>query len=124
RRGHDAGAVPELPDVVVYLECLGPRILTQRLERVRLRSPFFLRSVEPPLAAAEGRRVTGLRRLGKRLVIGLEGELFLALHLMIAGRLHWRPPRGRIPRTLGSAGPDFPTGLHLATGAGPRARPP
>jgi len=86
--------VPELPDVAVYLECLEPRILAQPLERVRLRSPFFLRSVEPPVAAAEGRRVTLLRRLGKRLVIGLEEELYLVLHLMIAGRLHWRPPRG------------------------------
>jgi len=114
--------VPELPDVVVYLECLGPRILTQRLERVRLRSPFFLRSVEPPLAAAEGRRVTGLRRLGKRLVIGLEEELFLVLHLMIAGRLHWRPPRGRIPGRLGIAALDFPAGTLLVTEAGTRKR--
>jgi len=114
--------VPELPDVVVYLECLGPRILAQRLERVRLRSPFFLRSVEPPLAAAEGRRVTGLRRLGKRLVIGLEEELFLVLHLMIAGRLHWRPPRGRIPGRLGIAALDFPAGTLLVTEAGTRKR--
>ena len=114
--------MPELPDVVVYLECLAPRILGQRLERVRLRSPFFLRSVEPPLAAAEGRRVTGLRRLGKRLVIGLEEELFLVLHLMIAGRLHWRPPRGRIPGRLGIAALDFPTGTLLVTEAGTRKR--
>ena len=114
--------MPELPDVVVYLECLGPRILTQRLERVRLRSPFFLRSVEPPLAAAEGRRVTGLRRLGKRLVIGLERELYLVLHLMIAGRLRWRPPRGRIPARRGIAALDFPTGTLLVTEAGTRKR--
>ena len=114
--------MPELPDVAVYLECLEPRILAQPLERVRLRSPFFLRSVEPPVAAAEGRRVTRLRRLGKRLVIGLEEELYLVLHLMIAGRLHWRPPRGRIPGKLGIAALDFPTGTLLVTEAGTRKR--
>ena len=114
--------MPELPDVAVYLECLEPRILAQPLERVRLRSPFFLRSVEPPVAAAEGRRVTRLRRLGKRLVIGLDEELYLVLHLMIAGRLHWRPPRARIPGKLGIAALDFPTGTLLVTEAGTRKR--
>ena len=114
--------MPELPDVVVYLECLAPRIAGQPLERVRLRSPFFLRSVEAPVAAAEGRRVTGLSRLGKRLVIGLERELYLVLHLMIAGRLHWRPPRGRIPARRGIAALDFPTGTLLVTEAGTRKR--
>jgi len=114
--------VPELPDVAVYLECLEPRILARPLERVRLRSPFFLRSVEPPVAAAEGRRVTRLRRLGKRLVIGLEEELYLVLHLMIAGRLHWRPPHARIPGKLGIAALDFPTGTLLVTEAGTRKR--
>ena len=114
--------MPELPDVVVYLECLAPRIAGQPLERVRLRSPFFLRSVEAPVAAAEGRRVTGLSRLGKRLVIGLERELYLVLHLMIAGRLHWRPPRGRIPARRGIAALDFPPGTLLVTEAGTRKR--
>ena len=114
--------MPELPDVVVYLDCLAPRIAGQPLERVRLGSPFFLRSVEPPVAAAEGRRVTGLSRLGKRLVIGLERELYLVLHLMIAGRLRWRPPRGRIPARRGIAALDFPTGTLLVTEAGTRKR--
>src|SRR6185295_20424685 len=72
--------VPELPDVTVYLEALAPRILGERLERLRLASPFFLRSVEPPIAAVEGRRVVGLRRLGKRLVVAMEDDLFLVLH--------------------------------------------
>src|SRR5207244_2652560 len=88
----------------------------------RRRSPFFLRSVEPPLAAAEGRRVTALRRLGKRLVIGLEDELSLVLHLMIAGRLRWRPPRARVPGRLGIAALDFPAGTLLVTEAGTRKR--
>jgi len=114
--------VPELPDVVVYLERLGPRILGQPLEHVRLASPFFLRSVEPPISAVAGRRVTALRRLGKRLVIGLEEELSLVLHLMIAGRLRWRPPRARVPGRLGIAALDFPAGTLLVTEAGTRKR--
>jgi len=114
--------VPELPDVVVYLERLGPRILGQPLEHVRLASPFFLRSVEPPISAVAGRRVTALRRLGKRLVIGLEEELSLVLHLMIAGRLRWRPPRARVPGRLGLAALDFPAGTLLVTETGTRKR--
>jgi len=84
--------VPELPDLTVYLEALARRILGERLLAVEIRSPTLLRSVEPPVRACHGRRVTALRRLGKRIVIGLEGDLFLVLHLMIAGRLHWRKP--------------------------------
>ena len=114
--------MPELPDVVVYLERLGPRILGQPLQHVRLASPFFLRSVEPPISAVAGRRVTALRRLGKRLVIGLEDELSLVLHLMIAGRLRWRPPRARVPGRLGIAALDFPAGTLLVTEAGTRKR--
>jgi formamidopyrimidine-DNA glycosylase len=114
--------VPELPDVVVYLECLAPRIVEQPLLAVRLANPFLLRSVDPPLAAAHGRRVVGLRRLGKRIVIAFEGELFFVLHLMIAGRLHWRPPRARIPAKRGLASFDFPTGTLLLTEAGSRRR--
>src|SRR2546430_15045504 len=82
---HSIRSMPELPDVVVYIEALERRIMGARLERVRLLSPFVLRSVDPPVAAAAGRTVTGLRRLGKRIVIGLDGDLFLILHLMIAG---------------------------------------
>ena len=89
--------VPELPDVAIYIEALEQRILGARLERVRLSSPFLLRSFDPPLRAAEGRSVLGLRRLGKRIVLGLEGDLFLVLHLMIAGRLRWQEPGARSP---------------------------
>jgi formamidopyrimidine-DNA glycosylase len=84
--------MPELPDIVVYLEALGPRILGQRLERVRLASPFLLRTVTPPIHDLEGEIVRSLRRLGKRIAIGLENHHWLVLHLMIAGRLHWREP--------------------------------
>jgi len=110
--------VPELPDVEAYLEALRPRLAGARLTGVRLASPFLLRSVTPPLAAAAGRAVTGLRRLGKRLVIALEGELFLVLHLMVAGRLHWRAPGARIPPRGGLAAFDFTTGTLLLTEAG------
>ena len=85
--------VPELPDITVYLECLAPRVLDQVLEHIRLGSPFLLRSVEPPPSALEGRRVVGLERLGKRIVLALEDEHFLVLHLMIAGRLRWSDAR-------------------------------
>ena len=81
--------MPELPDVVVYLEALGERALGRRLEAIRIRSPFVLRTVEPPLRAAEGRALVALRRIGKRIALGLEGGLHLVIHLMIAGRLHW-----------------------------------
>ena len=94
--------MPELPDVVAYLTALEPRVVGQRLERIRLASPFVLRSVDPPVAEAEGRTVAGLRRLGKRIVFALEGELFVVIHLMIAGRLHWQP-RGDAPAGAGRA---------------------
>ncbi|HUD70516.1 MAG TPA: DNA-formamidopyrimidine glycosylase family protein [Dongiaceae bacterium] len=81
--------MPELPDIVVYLEALSARVEGRRLLKVRLRSPFLLRSFDPPIADAEGRRVVGLQRLGKRIVVALEDDLFLVLHLMIAGRLKW-----------------------------------
>src|SRR5262245_5241255 len=83
--------MPELPDILLYLHALEPRVVGRRLTKVRLFTPFLLRSVEPPLAAAEGRICIGLRRLGKRIVFALEGEFFLVLHLMIAGRLQWEP---------------------------------
>ena len=89
--------MPELPDVTVYLEALERRILGARLERVRLLTPFVLRSVDPPLSAVAGKAVVGFRRLGKRIVIALEDDLFLVIHLMIAGRLHWRPAGARRP---------------------------
>jgi formamidopyrimidine-DNA glycosylase len=114
--------VPELPDVTVYLESLAPRILGARLERVRLLTPFLLRSVDPPVGAVAGTTVTGLRRLGKRLVIALEGELFLVIHLMIAGRLHWKPAGARPPGRIGLAAFDFSTGTLTLTEAGTKKR--
>jgi formamidopyrimidine-DNA glycosylase len=114
--------VPELPDVTVYLEALERRILGARLERVRLLTPFLLRSVDPPLSAVAGTTVTGLRRLGKRLVIALDADLFLVIHLMIAGRLHWKPAGARPPGRIGLAAFDFSTGTLVMTEAGTKKR--
>jgi formamidopyrimidine-DNA glycosylase len=114
--------LPELPDVAVYLEALGRRILGARLERVRLLTPFLLRSVDPPLSAVAGTTVTGLRRLGKRLVIALDQELFLVIHLMIAGRLHWKPAGAKPPGKIGLAAFDFSTGTLTMTEAGTKKR--
>jgi formamidopyrimidine-DNA glycosylase len=114
--------LPELPDVTVYLEALERRIAGARLERVRLVTPFLLRSVDPPLTAAAGTVVTGLRRLGKRLVIALEDDLFLVIHLMIAGRLHWRAAGARPPGKIGLAAFDFSTGTLVMTEAGTKKR--
>jgi formamidopyrimidine-DNA glycosylase len=114
--------MPELPDVVVYIESLDSRLRGQVLGKVRLASPFLVRSYDPPLAAAVGRRVRGFRRLGKRIVFVLEGELYLVLHLMIAGRLRWRDPGAGIPGRIGLAAIDFPVGTLLLTEAGTKRR--
>ena len=114
----DWAAMPELPDVVIYLEALGPRVLRQPLERFRIGNPFLVRTIDPPPAAFEGRRVMSLRRMGKRLVFGFEEELFLVLHLMIAGRLRWREKGKAIPGKVGLAAFDFPTGTLLLTEQG------
>ena len=114
--------MPELPDIVVYVERLGALVGGRTLERVRLASPFLLRTVAPPLADAEGRTVRGVRRMGKRIVIELDGELFLVLHLMIAGRLHWRDAGARVPGKVGLAAFDFPAGTLLLTEAGGKKR--
>ena len=114
--------MPELPDIVVYLESLHPRVVGHPLERIRLKSPFVLRSVNPPLAAAQGRTVTGVRRLGKQIVLALEGQMFLVLHLMIAGRLRWRAPGATVPVKLGLVAFDFPGGTLLLTEAGSKKR--
>ena len=114
--------MPEIPDLEVYLRALCSRILGQELQRVRLGNPFVLRTVVPPLDAANGRRVEGLERLGKRLVVALEGDLFLVIHLMIAGRLHWKPSGAAIPRGSGLAAFDFGTGTLLLTEAGKTRR--
>ena len=114
--------MPELPDIEVYLAALRPRIQGQPLEAVRLASPFLLRTVDPPLSSLVGRRVENLRRLGKRIVIGFEGGLFAILHLMIAGRLHWKPRGAKIPGKVGLAAFDFPTGTLALTEAGSKKR--
>jgi len=116
------GSMPELPDVVIYLEALQARIEGRILEGVRLGSPFVLRSVAPPLSACAGRRVVGLRRLGKRIVIALDGDLFLVIHLMVAGRLRWKKSGAKIPGKLGLAAFDFESGTLLLTEAGSRKR--
>jgi len=110
--------VPELPDILLYLRALQPRIVGQRIARVRLGNPFLLRSVDPPLSAVEGRRVVGLRRLGKRVVVEIEGELFLVFHLMIAGRFRWKPPGAAIPGKVGLLALDFENGTLILTEAG------
>jgi len=114
--------VPELPDVTVYIEALDARIRGATLERVRLASPFVLRSFDPPLSSVHGRVVTGLRRVGKRIVIVLDGEFFLAIHLMIAGRLHWKPAGAKVPPKVGLAAFDFSTGTLTLTEAGTKKR--
>ncbi len=114
--------MPELPDVTVYIEALERRVAGRRLERVKLGSPFLLRSVEPPLDDVCGRRVEGLRRLGKRIVFELEDELFLVLHLMIAGRLRWREAGTRPPGRSALAAFEFDSGTLVLTEAGSRKR--
>jgi formamidopyrimidine-DNA glycosylase len=114
--------LPELPDVTVYLEALERRIMGATLARVRLLTPFLLRSVDPPLSAVTGKRVIGLRRLGKRLVLAVEDELFLVIHLMIAGRLHWKTAGAKPPGKIGLAAFDFSTGTLLLTEAGTKRR--
>jgi len=114
--------VPELPDVVVYLEALERRILGRRLKGVRLASPFVLRTVAPPVSALAGRRVLFLRRMGKRLVLELEDDLFVVIHLMIAGRLRWAAAGAKPPGKIGLAAFDFDTGTLLLTEAGSKRR--
>jgi len=114
--------MPELPDIVVYLEALEQRVLGQRLERVRVASPFLLRTANPPLASAEGKTVRHLRRLGKRICIGLDDDLWLVFHLMIAGRLHWKKRGAKVAPPRGLAAFDFANGTLLWTEAGSRKR--
>jgi formamidopyrimidine-DNA glycosylase len=114
--------MPELPDITIYLDALEARVLGQRLEGMRLTSPFLLRTAEPPLSAAAGRRVITLRRLGKRIAFGLEGDLWLVLHLMIAGRLHWHPRGAKPPARRGLAAFDFENGTLVLTEAGTKKR--
>jgi formamidopyrimidine-DNA glycosylase len=110
--------MPELPDILLYLHALRPRVVGHRVQRARLASPFLLRSIDPPLSAVEGRAVVDLHRLGKRVVFEADGELFLVFHLMIAGRFRWRPPGTRIPGKVGLLAMDFEHGTLLLTEAG------
>ena len=107
--------MPELPDIAAYITALEPRIVAQPLDRVRLASPFLLRTAQPPITSVEGRVVRELRRIGKRIAIGVEGDLWLVLHLMIAGRLHWRPPPAKLAGRHSLAAFDFPNGSLVLT---------
>jgi formamidopyrimidine-DNA glycosylase len=114
--------MPEIPDVVVYLEALTARVLGQTLERIRLASPFVLRTVDPALSEAAGKRVRALQRLGKRLVFSLDNDVHVIVHLMIAGRLHWKERGARIPGKVGLAAFDFSSGTLTLTEAGSKKR--
>jgi formamidopyrimidine-DNA glycosylase len=114
--------VPELPDIEVYVEAIAARVVGQPLLAVRLGSPFLLRSADPPLRSAEGKRVLAVRRMGKRIVLALEDDLLLALHLMIAGRLHWKEPGAKLPGRVGLAAFEFPAGALVLTEAGTKRR--
>lgn len=114
--------MPELPDIAAYLTALQPRIVGQRLERVRLTSPFLLRTAQPPISSAEGQVVRELRRVGKRIAIGMDTDVWLVLHLMIAGRLHWRPRGAALKGRQSLAAFDFPGGSLVLTEAGTQHR--
>ena len=114
--------MPELPDVLLYIESLKPRILNQTLERVRLTSPFVVRSVTPPISTVNNRTLRALRRLGKQIIFEFDDDLFLVIHLMIAGRFQWKDKGARIPGKLGLAAFDFPSGTLLLTEAGSKKR--
>jgi len=114
--------MPELPDIAAYITALDPLIVAQPVVRVRLASPFLLRTAQPPITSVEGRVVRELRRIGKRIAIGVEGDLWLVLHLMIAGRLHWRPPQAKLAGRHSLAAFDFPNGSLVLTEAGTKHR--
>lgn len=114
--------MPELPDIVVYIEALEKRIQGSTLERVRVASPFLLRTAVPPLSSVEGKKIIELRRLGKRICFGLEGDLWLVLHLMIAGRLHWYDERAKAAKARSVAVFEFSTGSLTLTEAGTQKR--
>ena len=114
--------MPELPDIVVYVESLETRLLGRTLQQIRLLNPFLLRTATPPIAAAEGKKAVGVRRLGKRIVIVLEGDLFLVLHLMIAGRLRWFDGKAKLPGRISLAVFEFDNGKLVLTEAGTKRR--
>jgi len=114
--------VPELPDVVVYVETLERMLAGRVLEKIRIRRPFVLRSFDPPIGAAEGRKILSVQRLGKRVVFALEGDLFLVVHLMIAGRFHWKKRNAKVGGKLNLAAFDFDSGTLLLTEASQKKR--
>lgn len=114
--------MPELPDISAYISALDERIAGERLERVAIGSPFLLRTADPPLSSVEGQTVRRLRRVGKRIAMGLDGDLWLVIHLMIAGRLHWKPPGTRVAGRTQLAAFNFPNGTLLLTEAGSKHR--
>jgi len=114
--------LPELPDITVYIEALEKRIVGHWLERIRIANPFLVRSVEPPISEAEGQRVTAIRRIGKRIAIGLENDLWIVIHLMIAGRFRWLASGAKVPGKLGLAAFDFGVGSLILTEAGSTRR--
>src|SRR5258708_10099871 len=114
--------MPELPDIVVYIEHLEASLIGQRVEGLRLMNPFALGSVPPRIGSAEGKKVVGVRRIGKRIVIALEGRLFLVLHLMIAGRLRWLGASAKLPGRIALAAFEFPNGTLVFTEAGTKRR--
>src|SRR5204862_6063405 len=117
-----ARLMPELPDIALYLHAITARVVGARLERLRIASPFLLRTADPPVADLSGRTIHDVRRLGKRIVLALDEDLFIVLHLRIAGRLHWKPLGVPIPRRAGLAAFDFPHGTLLLTEAGTKHR--
>ncbi|HWE83808.1 MAG TPA: DNA-formamidopyrimidine glycosylase family protein [Terracidiphilus sp.] len=120
--GGKLNAVPELPDISAYIAALEPRILGQPLQHVRLGSIFVLRTVDPPVSAAEGRTIVALRRIGKRIAVGLDNYIWLVIHLMIAGRLHWKPPGAKLAGRNAILAFDFPSGSLTLTEAGSKRR--
>ena len=114
--------MPELPDILLYIHALGPRVVGRRLESIRLVAPFLLRSIGTPLSEAQGRRVLALERMGKRVIFALEGGIFLVVHLMIAGRFRWKPPGAPVPGKVGLLALDFEHGTLVLTEAGSKRR--
>ena len=114
--------MPELPDLTIYIEALEARLLDKQITQIRRTSPFFVRTVEPPLTEAHGRRVIELRRIGKRIAIGLEDEFWIVIHLMIAGRFQWKSPDAPIPKRIGLATIDSEDGTLIITEAGSKKR--
>ena len=114
--------MPELPDITAYIDALAPRVVKQRIERIRISGPFFLRSFDPPISQVNGKAVRSLRRMGKRIVFCLDDDLFLILHLMIAGRLHWRERGASAKGKIGLGAVDFSNGILLITEASTKKR--